>query len=76
MPDISEYTQFDWYEYCWLWDLTESFRKNRKRLVRFIGVAETFNVPMCMGVLTDTGKVMAKSSITKLTSDDKLDLVD
>ena len=72
-PDISEYAQFDWYEYCWLWDSTESFPKNRKRLVRFIGVAETVGSPMCLWVLTDTGKVMARSSVTKLTSDDKLD---
>ena len=31
-PDISEYAQFDWYQYVWLWDAKERFPNDRRKL--------------------------------------------
>ena len=38
-PDISEYVEFQFYDYCWYWDTPQSYPHEKKSLGRWLGVA-------------------------------------
>lgn len=69
-PDISEYAQFDWYQYVWYVDPTSSFPVPKKKLGRWIGVAHDVGQAMCFWVLPESGRPMARSSVASLPEDD------
>jgi hypothetical protein len=70
-PDISEYAQFDWYEYVWYLDPAVQFPQDARRLGRWIGVAHDVGSPMTFWVLTLSCKVIARSTVTSMTEDEK-----
>jgi hypothetical protein len=72
-PDISEYAQFDWYEYVWFHDPTVQFPGNAKRLARWIGVAHDVGNPMSFYLLPPSCKVLARSTVWSLTEDERAD---
>jgi hypothetical protein len=74
-PDISEYAQFDWYEYVWYLDPAVQFPDDAKKLGRWIGVAHDVGSPMTFWVLTASCKVIARSTVSSLTEDEKADPV-
>jgi hypothetical protein len=69
-PDISDYAQFDWYQYVWCHDPAVQFPGDARRLARWIGVAHNVGNPMCFWVLPSTCKVLARSTVWSLSSDD------
>jgi len=72
-PDISEYAQFDWYEYVWFHDPTVQFPGNAKRLARWIGVAHDVGNPMSFYLLPPSCKVLARSTVWSLMEDERAD---
>jgi hypothetical protein len=50
-PDISEYAQFDWYQYVWYHDPSVQFLQDPKKIGRWIGVAHDVGSPMTFWIL-------------------------
>jgi hypothetical protein len=74
-PDISEYAQFDWYEYVWYLDPAVKFPDEAKKLGRWIGVAHDVGSPMTFWILPASCKVIARSTVSSLTEDERADSV-
>lgn len=69
-PDISEYVQFDWYQYVWYIDPAVPFPEDSRKLGRWIGVAHDVGSPMTFWILPQSCKVLARSTVTQLTDDE------
>jgi hypothetical protein len=69
-PDISQYAQFGWYEPVYYYDPQARFPSERKRLVRWIGVAEVSTEVMAFYILADTGKVVVRKDVWALSDDE------
>lgn len=65
MADISEYCQFNWYDYVWYMD-----PKQEKCLGRWIGVARDVGGPMTFWVLPKSGIPIPRSSVTALSTEE------
>ena len=74
-PDISEYAQFDWYEYVWYLDPAVPFPEDAKKLGRWVGVAHDVGSPMTYWILPASCKVIARSTVSSLTEDELKDPV-
>ena len=70
-PDISAYAQYEWYEAVWYVDPPGGI-KPRKKLGRWIGVAEKVGGPMTYWILPKSCDPIARSSVFPLTEDDLL----
>lgn len=62
-PDISPYIVFDWFEWCWYWDESQS----TKQLCRWLGVAEGIGQVMTFWVIKENGQFIARSSVVPLS---------
>jgi hypothetical protein len=69
-PDISEYAQFDWYQYVWYHDPAVQFPDDPKKLGRWIGVAHDVGSPMTFWILPASCRVLARSTVFPLTKDE------
>jgi len=70
-PDISEWLDFNFYDWCWFWNApVQDLTDVRADLGRFLGVAHRIGSDMCYWVLTDTGKVLARTTVQRITKDD------
>ena len=58
-PDISEYVNFHFYQWCYHWDELQK----KKRLGRWLGVAHRVGQSMCYYVLTSKGTFIARSTV-------------
>ena len=65
-PDISEYAQFDWYQYVWYYNPSVQFPDDAKRLGRWLGVSHDVGNPMCFWVIPPSCKVVARSTVQAL----------
>jgi hypothetical protein len=72
-PNISDYTQFNWYQYVWIYDPTVQFPADARKLARWIGVTHDVGNPMTFWVLPQSCKVLARSSVSSLTDDELAD---
>ena len=72
-PDISEYAQFDWFQYVWYHDPAVQFPNDPKKLGRWIGVAHDVGSPMTFWVLPASCRVLARSTVFPLTQDETSD---
>ncbi|KAI2501803.1 Reverse transcriptase (RNA-dependent DNA polymerase) [Fragilaria crotonensis] len=72
-PDISEYAQFDWYQYVWYHDPAVQFPEDARKLGRWIGVAHDVGSPMTFWVLPASCKVIARSTVSQLSDDELAD---
>lgn len=71
-PDISEYAQFDWYDYVEYYSPSEAGDKEEKsKLGRFLGVAKNVGASMTYWVLTERGQVIARSTVSALSDEDR-----
>jgi hypothetical protein len=68
-PDISQYSQFDWYEPVLYWDPVGAFPHEQTLLGRWLGVAEVSTDLMAFYILTETGKIMVRKSVWGLRED-------
>ena len=64
--DISEYCQFDWYDYVWYMD-----PKQEKHLGRWIGVAKDVGGPMTFWILPKSGVPLPRSSVVLVTKEER-----
>ena len=69
-PDISEYAQFDWYQYVWYHDPAVQFPEDPKKLGRWIGVAHDVGSPMTFWILPASCRVLARSTVFPLSQDE------
>jgi hypothetical protein len=68
-PDISEDSQFEFYEVVWYRDLAE-FPDNRKQLGRCLGVADNYTSNMAYRILKKNGQVMVRKPVWPLQQTD------
>jgi hypothetical protein len=68
--DISAYAQFDWYQYVWYIDPPSDAAQTRRKLGRWIGVAENFGTALTYFILPKSGTVVARSSVTPVTMEE------
>jgi hypothetical protein len=69
-PDISEYVEFEFYDYCWYWDSPQSFPHEKKSLGRWLGVAHRVGQAMVCYIMNTNGKVIARSTAVPLDPHD------
>ena len=72
-PDISEYAQFEWYQYVWYHDPQVRFPEDPKKIGRWIGVAHDVGSPMTYWVLPASCRVIARSTVFPLSEDEMAD---
>jgi hypothetical protein len=75
-PDISEDSQCEFYEYVWYYDKTNKseFPTDRKRLGRYLGIAENYVSDMAFRVLKGNGKVMVRKPVWPLQRHELADI--
>ena len=71
-PDISAYAQFDWYSYVWYIDPPTDVSTSRRKLGRWLGVAEDVGSPLTYVILPKSCRPIYRSSVLSLTADDLL----
>jgi hypothetical protein len=65
-PDISEYTSYTWFQWCWYYDeVTKS-----KQLCRWLGPAHHIGQAFCSYILLDNGEFIARSSVIGILEHD------
>ena len=69
-PDISEYVEFEFYDYCWYWDTPQDYPHEKKQLGRWLGIAHRVGQAMVYYVANNNGTVIARSTVTSLEADE------
>ena len=69
-PDISEYVEFQFYDYCWYWDTPQSYPHVKKQMGRWLGVSHRVGQAMVFWVMNKNGKVVSRSTVVPLDQDD------
>ena len=69
-PDISEYVEFQFYDYCWYWDMPQSYPHEKKSLSRWLGVAHRVGQSMVYYIMNSNGKVICRSTVSQLEPSD------
>lgn len=73
--DISAYCQFEWYENVWYVDRSDAnvpATDERRKLGKWIGVAERHGSPMCYYILPKSCIPIPRTSVFPMSVDDKL----
>ncbi len=85
-PDISEYTDFGWYDTIWYLDQEAAFPEDKRKLAKWLGVfpedkrklakwlgvAHRVGQSLCYYLLLGNGRVIVRSTIQALSQDDIL----
>ena len=66
--DISEWADFEFYDWCWYWDSTEA--EVNPKIGRWLGVSHRVGSALCYWVLTESGKVIARTTVQHMTTTD------
>lgn len=64
-PDLSEYVEFGFYDYCWYWD-SPQFPDEKRALGRWLGVAHRVGQAMVYYIVNNQGCVVARSTALPL----------
>ena len=72
--DISAYAMFDWYEYVWYIDPAADTAESRRKLGRWIGVAEHVGSALTYFILPASCQPIARSSVFPMTRDERLSM--
>lgn len=68
IPNISEYDEFYWYEAVFYYDIV--FSPNVKhKLAHWLGVAHHVGLALCLWLLVESGKVIARTTVQKINKD-------
>jgi hypothetical protein len=70
-PDITEYMEFSWYKPIYCYD-DLPFPNAKRNIARWLGVAHRVGQALCFWVLTNTGQVVARTTIQKLSNEELL----
>ena len=57
-PDISEYVEFQFYDYCFYWDTPQGYPHERKHIGRWLGVAHCVGQAMVFWVMNTLVKLL------------------
>ena len=69
--DISEWLDFDFYDRVWYWDEPKTDMTNEQaRIGRWLGIAHRVGSDMTYWVLTESGRVIARSTVQHITISD------
>jgi hypothetical protein len=69
--DISEWLDFDFYERVWYWDQKKMDMAGKQaRLGRWLGIAHRVGSDMTYWILTESGNVIARSTVQHITTSD------
>jgi len=72
-PDISEWLDFDFYDWCWFWQgPTHELTEDKAEIGRILGIAHRVGSDLCYWVLTSTGKIIARTTVQRVVKDDYL----
>jgi hypothetical protein len=69
-PDISEYVDFDFYDWVWYWDSPD--RDNSPKIGRWLGPSHQIGAAMCYYVLVQNGEVISRSSVQHMTTVERM----
>ena len=67
-PDISKWLDFEFYDLCWYWDVPNDW--DNPKIGRWIGVSHRVGSAMCYLILTDKGKVVARTTVQHVTKEE------
>jgi hypothetical protein len=72
MPDISTFTDFNFYQFVICYDPNDSDDdgKGRRKLARWLGPSELVGQGLCYYLLKPNGRYIARSTVRPITSDD------
>ena len=65
-PDISEYIEFDFYDYCYYWDNPQSYPQEKKHIGRWLGIAHRVGQALVYWIMNSNGYVTARSTVISL----------
>jgi hypothetical protein len=73
-PDISEWLDFEFYDLIWWLDrpTKPNFTDITRRLARWLGVLHRVGSDLSYWLITESGKVISKTSVENVTRDDYL----
>ncbi len=72
-PDISEWLDFDFYDLCWYWQgPTHELTEAKAEISKILGVAHQIGSDLCYWVLTESGQVIARTTVQRITKEDFL----
>jgi len=66
-PNISEYVSFKWFQIVWYWNPTDI---QKQQLGRWLGVAKNIGSGHSYLILSVTGEVLARSTVTSLVDEE------
>ena len=64
-PDISEYVDFDFYDWVWYWDTPD--KENSPKIGRWLGPSHRIGAAMCFYILVSNGEVISRSTVQHMT---------
>ena len=73
-PDISEWMDFEFYDLVWWLDrpTKPNFTDHTRRLARWLGVSHQVGSDLSYWLITESGKIISKTSVEHVTRDDYL----
>jgi len=69
-PDISKFTDYEWYQNVWYLDQEASFPDDKRKLTKWLGVAHRVGQALCYYLLPPSGKPIVRSTIQALSPDE------
>ena len=69
-PDISEYVEFEFYDYCWYWDTPQDYPHEKRQVGRWLGIAHRVGQAMVYYIANNKGTVIARSTVAPLELDE------
>lgn len=63
--DISEWLEFEFYDICWYWD--NQHDSTEPKIGRWLGVSHRVGSALCYWILTNNGKVIARTTVQHVT---------
>ena len=72
-PDISEYVEFEFYDYCWYWDTPKSYPHEKNQVGRWLRVAHRVGQSKFFWIINTNGKVIRQSTVSLLDPSDYID---
>ena len=66
--DISEWIEFEFYDLIRYWDTRD--KDNKSSIGRWLGISHHIGSALCYWVLTNTGKVLSRTTVQHLTKDE------
>jgi len=70
-PDITEYTEFSWYEHVFVYD-DLPFPDTKRNIARWLGVAHRVGQALCYWLLNSSGQVVARTTVQKIMDEELL----